>query len=93
MQIAIIGNYKIISYDYHHSMHFYAFFLKKVLKLNSHKVKILNPSAIISQVNLKCGLIKKYLCFINSYFIFGLYLFFKVKKNETVHLDDQVNSI
>ena len=93
MHVTVIGNYKIAGYDTHQSMHLYANFLIKVLKLNGHKVRLLNPKPILSQFDLKNDLLNKYLCFIDSYFFFGLYLYFTIKKNEITHVCDQANSI
>ena len=93
MHVTVIGNYKINGYDTHQSMHLYANFLTKVLKLNGHKVRLLNPKPILSRFDFKNDLINKYLRFIDSYFFFGLYLYFTVKKTEITHVCDQANSI
>mgnify|MGYP006098900077 CR=1 FL=1 len=93
MHVTVIGNYKINGYDTHQSMHLYANFLTKVLKLNGHKVRLLNPKPILSRFDFKNDLINKYLRFIDSYFFFGLYLYFTIKKTEITHVCDQANSI
>ena len=92
MNFFLIGN-SSLSILNSKSMKRYSLLLKKTLNQKDIKAKILTPNIICNQLSFNSYLITKYLGYIDNYLIFGLYLFFKIKKNDCVHICDQANSL
>ena len=89
MKIYLIGNYPAGQ----RSMILYINLLKKILIKNNKQVIILIPKIILNKLNFKNKLVKKWLGYIDNYIVFGFYLFFKINKNDCVHICDQANSL
>ena len=89
MKIYLIGNYNLLNSK---SMPLYVNTLKKLL-IKSHKVQILEPKILLNKFNFKKEFIRKWIGYIDMYILFGIYLYFKIKKNDLVHICDQANSL
>jgi len=89
-KIYLIANYPL---DHTTSMFLYSDLVKKYLKNLRYKVIVLKPSIILNKYNFKNKLIIKYFSYVDKYVFFGLKLYFKIKKNDVVHVLDQANSL
>ena len=88
--IYLIGNYQLLGSK---SMKLYALSIQEILKKQKINFKYLEPKIIFGKININNFFLKKYFGYIDNYLLFGIYLFFKVKKKDLVHICDQANSI
>lgn len=89
MKIYLIGDYPLLK---SRSMNSYVKLIKIVLGKN-FKIKIINPKIILNRLNFKNYSIQKWLGYIDNYILFGIFLFFKIKRNDLVHICNQSNSL
>ena len=89
MKFYLIGDYPLLGSK---SMEKYPVLIKNIFK-NKINFQILKPKIFFNKINFKCLFLRKWLGYLDNYILFGIFLFFKIKKDDLVHICNQSNSL